>query len=257
MPKYGYVVVEGPHDVELVYRLLSPFGLSRVRLESELDPFFGDLVPRTFPHGGDLQKRVPVPLFLQSDTHAVAVHSATGDSRLVQTIEETAVVLDRGSFTGIGVLLDSDSDVPPVTRYAAIRDALREKGFALPEHPGHVGGDAPRLGAFVLPDCASSGTLETVLLECAGNVYPTLLASASAYVDGALAHGTLSEQDRREVMKPAGRNKAIVGSIASVLKPGRAVQVSIQDNRWLRGENLELPSVKAIQTFLTSLLELP
>ena len=46
MPKYGYLVVEGPHDVEFVYRLLSPFGMSRVRLEKDLDPFFSPLIPR-------------------------------------------------------------------------------------------------------------------------------------------------------------------------------------------------------------------
>jgi hypothetical protein len=35
MPKYGYLVVEGPHDIELVYRLLSPFGVDASRLLSE------------------------------------------------------------------------------------------------------------------------------------------------------------------------------------------------------------------------------
>ena len=33
MRKYGYLIVEGPHDVEFVYRLLSPFGLERVQYE--------------------------------------------------------------------------------------------------------------------------------------------------------------------------------------------------------------------------------
>ena len=37
MPKYGYLVVEGPHDIEFVYRILSPLGFKRVRLESELE----------------------------------------------------------------------------------------------------------------------------------------------------------------------------------------------------------------------------
>ena len=38
MPKYGYVVVEGPHDVELVYRLLSSHGLARIQQLAALDP---------------------------------------------------------------------------------------------------------------------------------------------------------------------------------------------------------------------------
>ena len=109
MPKYGYVVVEGPHDVELVYRLLRPQGLKRVQDFDQLDRYFVPLVPRSFPPAGDLQKRVPVPLFLQSVTHAVAVHGAAGDTRLIQTIEENAKLLDPGSLTGVGVVLDSDS----------------------------------------------------------------------------------------------------------------------------------------------------
>jgi len=68
MRKYGYLVVEGPHDVELTYRLLSSFGMSRVHLEKDLDRFLSPLIPREYPPGGDLQKRMPIPLFLQSET---------------------------------------------------------------------------------------------------------------------------------------------------------------------------------------------
>lgn len=76
MPKYGYLVVEGPHDAEFVYRLLSPFGMKRVQLVANLDPFFVELTRIEYPPDGDLEKRMPVPLFLQSATHAVAVHRA-------------------------------------------------------------------------------------------------------------------------------------------------------------------------------------
>lgn len=109
MPKYGYLVVEGPHDVEFVYRLLSPFGMSRVRLEKDLDPFFLPLIPRDFPPDGDLQKRVPIPLFLQGATHAIAVHSAAGETRLIETVEERSITIDYSGLTGIGILLDSDT----------------------------------------------------------------------------------------------------------------------------------------------------
>ncbi len=40
MPQYSYLAVEGPHEVEFVYRLLRPFGFNRVRLETNLDSFF-------------------------------------------------------------------------------------------------------------------------------------------------------------------------------------------------------------------------
>ena len=55
----------------------------------------------------------------------MAVHSAVGDTRLIQTVEENATLLDRASLTGIGVILDSDSMVSPAVRHSAIRDGLR------------------------------------------------------------------------------------------------------------------------------------
>jgi hypothetical protein len=257
MPKYGYVVVEGPHDVELVYRLLRPYGMTRVQHFASLDPFFVPLVPRSFPPDGDLQKRVPVPLFLQSATHSLAIHNAVGDTRLIQTVEENSTLLDPASLTGIGIILDSDSIVSPGQRYVAIRDSLSSKGYSPPDDPGVVSPGPPRLGAFVLPDNRSGGTLEDVLLDCAQHAYPFLLSMATAHVDAALVDGSLNADDKRDLLKPAGRNKAIVGSMASILRPGRAIQVSIQDNRWLRDTALALPRVKAVQDFLLSLFDLP
>jgi hypothetical protein len=257
MPKYGYLVVEGPHDVEFVYRLLSPHGLTRVQFMASLDPFLLPLVPRSFPPGDDLQKRVPVPLFLQSGTHAVAVHSAVGDTRLIQTVDENTALLDQAILTGIGLVLDADLAVMPGDRYVAIRDGLRTKGYPMPDDAGVVSTGPPRLGAFVLPDNMVGGTLEDLLMDCARDVYPTLLATATTHVDSASRDATLAPDDLRELRKAAGRNKAIIGSMASVLRPGRAIQVSLQDNRWLRDTALALPRVRAVQSFLEELLELP
>jgi hypothetical protein len=90
MPKYGFLVVEGPHDVEFVYRLLSPRGMRRVQMEADLDPFLRPLIPKDYLPGGDLQKRMPTPLFLQSGSHAVAIHSAEGDTRVLRLSRRTA-----------------------------------------------------------------------------------------------------------------------------------------------------------------------
>jgi Protein of unknown function (DUF3226) len=256
MPKYGCLVVEGPHDAEFVYRLLSPFGMRRIRTEPDLDPFFRPLIPRRYPPDGDLQKRMPTLLFLQSGSHVVGIHTALGDTRLIQTVQEDAVVIDFNRLTGIGILMDSDTGKSPADRYATIRDGLRGNSLAFPDASGIVSVAAPRLGAFVLPDNQTQGTLEDLLLECAGQVYADLLSSATAHVDAALQDQSLSTEDLAELRKPAGRGKAIVSSVASVLRPGRAIQVSIQDNRWLRDMTLTLPRVRAVQDFLVNLLEL-
>lgn len=256
MRKYGYLVVEGPHDVEFAYRLLSPHGLRRVQYMKDLDPFFYPLIPRDFPPNDDLQMRVPVPLFLQSGTHAIAVHSAVGDSKLVSSIEVTCAVIDRGALTGIGLLLDSDKAIPALARYTEIRKQMNKKGFALDDTPDVILKDSPKLGAFVLPDNATQGTLEDLLLDSASVVYPGLLASATGYVSSAMSIG-LTADDLTEINKPAGKNKAIVGAMASILRPGKAVQVSIQDNRWLKGDALLCPRIKETQNFLSALFDLP
>ncbi|MCX6141687.1 MAG: hypothetical protein NTZ35_00560 [Ignavibacteriales bacterium] len=256
MPKYGYIVVEGPHDVEFAYRLLRPFHLSRVQLEADLDPFFEPLIPRKYPPDGDLQKRMTTPLFLQSDTHAVAIHSAIGDTRLIQTVEENADRIDMTQVTGIGIILDSDNAIIAADRYAIIKEGMQAKGFALPQAAGTVAAGPPKLGAFVLPDNHNAGTLESLLIECAQQVYPNLLQSAITHVNSVSADGTLMADDLEDFNKPAGRNKAVVGTIASILRPGKSVQVSLQDNRWLRDAALNIARVKAVQDFLVSLLEL-
>jgi hypothetical protein len=176
MRSHSYLVVEGPHDVEFVYRLLSPFGLRRIQYENQLDNAFHPLIPRNYPPNGDLQKRMPVPLFLQSESHAIAVHSAIGDSRLVDTVVENAT--------------------------------------------------------------------------------PGLLATSRSHVAAALQSSELTSDDLKDIQKPAGKNKAVIGAMASVLRPGKAVQVSLQDNRWLKGAALESPRIKAVQDFLKALFGL-
>ncbi len=257
MPKYGYLVVEGPHDVEFAYRLLSPFGFKRVQWEKDLDEFLDPLVPRKFPlDDGDLQKRIPVPLFLQSDSHAIAIHSAGGDSRLTEVVQENAVYLDHNQITGVGILLDSDHAVPALERFNGIKLTMQQLGVTLPNAPGFVQAGNPKYGVFVLPDNTVQGTLEELLLETASQVYPNLLASATQHIDNAYLENDLTGDDKKDVNKPAGRKKAIVGAMASLLRPGKSVQVSIQDNRWFRANALNIPRVKAVQDFLKDLFEL-
>lgn len=256
MPRYGYLVVEGPHDVEFAYRLLSPFGLDRVHRESELDSFFEPLIPRTFPYDGELQKRVPVPLFLRSDTHAIAIHSAVGDSRLVETIQENSLMIDYAELTGVGIILDTDREVSALKRYEAVKTKMTNLGFHLPEDPGMIADSSPKYGAFVLPDNESQGNLEDLLIECAQSAFPDLLSSARQHVTNARDDASFQDPKREDLRKPAEFGKAVVGAIATTLRPGRAVQTSIQDNIWLRGDNLELPKVKAVQDFLARLFEL-
>jgi hypothetical protein len=67
-------------------------------------------------------------------------------------------------------------------------------------------------------------------------------------------HTTSSSEENAKVLGSAALT-GIGVVLDCILRPGRAVQVSLQDNRWLRDTALGLPRVRAVQEFLMNLLE--
>jgi hypothetical protein len=247
-------VVEGPHDEAALGRLLRLRKLEAVTKLSALDSFWERLVPRTFPHRDDLRARVPVPSFYASNSYSVGILSAVGIDNLVRTANTSLLLLPDG-LSGLGLVLDSDDrDVAVSWR------TLQTQLSGLGDRAGSVcvGLNGMRIGGFVLPDNQSSGTLEAMLLECAEVAYPTLLSTARAFIEPLDPHDTSifsSSKERQDLAKPSGKDKAIVGAIANVLRPGKAVQVSLQDNRWLRDpECLKLAKVAALLNFVDAVI---
>ncbi len=266
---YGLLVVEGPHDAEFAARLLDVRGFKRIRNLSDLSqryPLWKNLVPTKFPHDDDLLKRMPVPVFFGNSTHSIAILNAGGDSRLVEAVKDSLDFLDEpGSgdrVIGVGLLIDADWDKKKsaLVRFEKLKRDLDAKrlrfGLAFPESPGIVLQGMPRAGIFVLPDNTSAGTLEVLLLQCADDVYPEVKTAAQNYLSNAKQTKNLDEKDLKELNKPAGFAKATVACIASVLKPGKAVQNSLQDNRWLDEPLARLPGVAAVQRFLFDVFDL-
>jgi len=247
-----YLVVEGPHDAAFVGKILSQHGIHRVKMLADLDPFWRRLVPTTFPHKDDLLARVPVPTFYTGEARSIAVHVATGDSRLVKTIEESLGILPSAPQS-VGLVLDADSSAPD-DRYTAVSNALKNEGLqAAPLGTASVG----QVGVFVLPDNSNHGTLEDVLLQCAAINYPSLLQQATGFVTPILgdmpAAGLSSKEDQKFLKKRSGQSKAVISAMGSILRPGKAIQVSLEDNRWLEGGALRLPVVDAFVSFLRQL----
>lgn len=266
---YGLLVVEGPHDVEFAARLLHVRGFQRISKHTDLKqryPLWKNLVPTKFPHDDDLQKRMPVPVFFGNATHSIAIVSAGGDSRLAKAIMDSLDNLeepDAGDrVVGVGLLIDADMDKTKsaLMRFEKLRSELDKErlrfGVTFPTSPGIVMQGMPRAGIFVLPDNANPGTLEKLLLQCADDVYPDVKTAALNYLSSAQQAKELKERDLKELHKPAGFDKATVACIASVLKPGKAVQTSLQDNRWLDEPLARLPGVVAVQRFLFDVFDL-
>lgn len=255
---YALFVVEGPHDEAVLGRLLRVRHLSAISDMSALDVFWHRLVPTRFPHKNDLRARVPVPSFYASGDYSVAVLSAVGIDNIANTVEASLTQLTEGVH-GLGIVLDSD-DREVASAWTALQTRLPELGLGDRAGSVCVGTNGMRVGGFVLPDNQSSGTLEAILLECAEVAYPTLLSAARAWIDPLNPRDTSifsNPKERQDLTKPSGKDKAIVGAIANVLRPGKAVQVSLQDNRWLRDpECLKLPKVAALGAFVDAVIGL-
>lgn len=258
--KRAFIAVEGPHDVELVGTLLASLdkAFKRLKLKSEVDSSWYSLIPTSFPIRDDIARRVPVPIFFQSPTHSIAVMVGGGDGSLVKLIEENRIQLAKEPDM-FGLVMDADRR-DPSERWTTVRAKLLRKipSLSLPSTLGEVESGPPRFGVFMLPDNTSPGTLEDLLVEAAAEVYPTFLKEARTYltkVDESFKE--LEVDERKDFEKPAGRAKATVACISAILKPGKAIQVSIQDNRWFRdARTLQLPRIAAVRRFLATLLEL-
>lgn len=249
----SYFVVEGPHDVQVIGRLLRERELQRIRLMEDVDPYWQKLIPRGFPHKGDLLKRVPAPTFFLSDGYSVAVQAAGGDAESIsKTIRSSFLTLDSPP-DGVGVVVDADFEIEPHAVWSGFSGKFPDDIDDIGSEPGGVGTSLPRTGIYVLPDNSSQGTLEDVLLPCAQRAYPALtevMTNAINPLDPDDQDIFPRSSDRKQFKKPAGRKKAIIGAVANLLRPGKAVQVSIQDNGWLRRDALDLQLVKSLQRFV-------
>jgi hypothetical protein len=257
------LLVEGPHDLEFCARLLKPIGFHRIQQYEALKglhPFWLPLVPERWPQRGDLLARHPVPVFFSNPNgQSVAIINAVGLSKLATRLGIDLAILTTPPDS-IGIVLDADDAGTPQNRHAELVQAIAARPepeaaqLKLPEKPGLVSDGPPRCGVFVMPDNESSGTLEDLLLEAGGQAYPALRDAATDYLQGIDDVQGLTADDLEEFSKPAGRKKATIAAMASILKPGKAIQVSIQDNRWLDAAAIQLPRIKEANRFIRELL---
>jgi hypothetical protein len=261
--KRAYFVVEGPHDVEFVGRLLKFWGLKRVQQEKKLHDFWRPLVPTTYPPQGDLLRRVPVPTFLASADVEVAVNAAVGDSQLARMLnaELGSATFEASALDAVALVLDAD-DKAPLARWTGLRTQIAvPTGFplVLPAEPNTVSTSRIRGGALVLPGDGRQGTLETLLLETGALAYPTFLREAEEFVR------RLDQEARVDALAAelvdfdtsSGRRKAHVAAAAVALRPGKAIQTSIQDNRWIDEAARAVPALAACLDFVARILDVP
>jgi hypothetical protein len=251
--KYAYLVVEGPHDVEAIGRILKKHDFKRIENEGSLDDYWSPMIPRNFPIDGDLLRRVPVPTFFQKEGYSVAVHVAGGVNKIPKTLRLTLLNLnnsaEKDNLSAIGIFLDADKTLAIECCKEICGKISDVPEFSRIKKPGKVEIMDQRIGVFVFPNNNDDGTLENVLIECAEVVYPNLLSAASNYIRSI-------DLSFKQKWGQSDESKVIVGCIANVLRPGKSNQVSIQDNEWISQSTEHLSSVRKLNQFIIDLLGL-
>jgi hypothetical protein len=258
---FTYLVVEGIHDAQFLLKLLEFGGFRHQIKEPDVDAFWKPLIPPYTRTQDDLHARVPTPFFASHDNASVCLQYAEGDTKIINTVEVALLQLDKKARrpSSIGIFLDADAESPALKRYTtfALKFAakFRDLNIAMPELPGQVRKlGALKAGAFVLPDNTAPGALEDILLDCASIEYPEITSAANAYVER-IEGANLEDRELKDLTKASVRAKVVVSTIASVLKPGKAIQVSVKGNRWLSSRTVAQPKIAAIQTFLATLMQ--
>jgi len=243
MVKYAIVGVEGNHDQAFVGRVLKYLGWKQFDgQEKKLDPFWRKFIPR-YPRKGNLYKRLDMPSIWFDDRLSVAVYVGEG-SNLNQNLDD--ILQNNPEYKhqvdAFGIVADSDrTNAVEVARHYA--DSLKAHFPNFPDRPGIVDRNSPRTGMYILPDNSSTGVLDTLLCRCGAVIYPEYMSRAHSYLD------QFSDRERRELKwKPFDNEKALIATVASILKPGKTNTASISDNCWICQDTVE--QVAELQNFV-------
>lgn len=241
-----YIVTEGVHDVAYLSCILrKKFDFKQAGTVDELGRVYRDWIGSfKWPHDRRIDRAsVPAPEIYVRPGVEVALSNAGGiteiQKRLALDLEYFAK--EGHSLDAIGVVLDADTGLAPVARSkemnAALEATLVDTRLLRPR----------RTGVLVLPDDIQPGTLEDVLIPLGKRVYPDLFESAARHVQAAMnSLGALKSDERKEISKPSGAKKALLSCVAAVLKPGKAIQVTLKDNRWISPETLSAAELAPI-----------
>jgi hypothetical protein len=259
--KYSLVVVEGPDDQAAIGRVLRLLGFDKFNGRDEnLDTFWENLKP-IYPKKGDLYKPLSMPHIYTSRSHSVAIFNGEGKNNI--PVEAATIYLSYGlSLHAIGLVLDADGQQAQRVVERGIQDlqkAAQQRGTVFPPvsgEPGKIMLGNPRTGFHVLPSKIEAGiSLDSILVECASVIYPDYMLHAGHYLDDVAQHITDSHTNR--LKQTPHREKVLVASIVSVLKPGSGNAPSIAQDRWISEQTINaIPELILLKQFLIDLLEL-
>ncbi|MDJ0580036.1 DUF3226 domain-containing protein [Crocosphaera sp.] len=251
--QYALIGVEGNHDQVFVAKVLKElFNFQEFNGdELELEKFWKKFVPTYPPKNGKLYKRLDMPSILFNDKLSVGIYVGEG-ANLIKNLTLKLSDIDIDNLSVFAIVADADENSPQEV-VQSYYDRLKEYFPNFPLNPGEIVNNTPRLGIYILPNNSNQGVLETLLFQCGEVAYPDYIKRANNYID------QFTEEERKKLKlkwKPFDKQKAIIATIVSVLKPGKTNTVSIKDNKWISKTTKEqVPELANFVNFLEELLK--
>jgi hypothetical protein len=245
--------VEGNHDQAFLAKVLRELlGFSKCEDQHDLDDLWRKFIPVYPPKTGRLFVRLDMPSILQTDTVSVAIYAGEG-SKLVSNLKDKLSDINYSNdLSAFAIVADADKQKPA----EVVKKYYNELQEYFPDFPcevsatGAVTESTPKLGIYILPNNVDQGVLDSLLCACGEVAYPTYMERAISYIS------QFSEEEIKKIKwKPFDREKAIIATIASILKPGKTNTVSISDNAWFNIQTeQEIASLGNLTSFLKQLL---
>ena len=256
--RFILIITEGPHDVAAISKVFRVRGYEEINNKNEIPYALQRTIPTTYPfqENGWMDRGVPRPCFLKYGNCYIVIINAGGVDIIGDSLSRFMDLTSLETLQmlqGIAIIADMDIDTLETKQKRIIKQILNIEGITAKIVEPLEGlvfkeDESFPLKLFFFPDNNVKGTLEILLLDGARAQYQDLYCEAVEYIDRAKKNYKLRNSDGL---------KATVGVIANVLKPGRANQVSIQDDKWFTKESLDIvPSHSLFAVFLDSLLKL-
>jgi hypothetical protein len=256
--------VEGNHDQAFLAKIfckLLGFSEFKGKLTELEEPLWRKFVPTYPSKSGNLYTRLSMPSIVYNDIFSVAIYVGEG-SNLIQNLttkltdisELTDISDDSISLFAFGIVVDADNKLPAEIAqeyHKSFKDFFSDFPATVSQN-GSVIESLPRLGLYILPNNQTQGVLDTLICACGEVAYPEYMIRAKSYVN----QFSLEEMKQMN-WKPFDKEKAIVATVVSVLKPGKTNTTSIKDNKWISAETeQQIPDLQNLINFLKNLLNL-
>lgn len=242
MTRRIYILVEGVVDAAFLAKILeSHFNLVRVRYQNDLGAWEEFQKRFVFPKAqagrvdiADFSIRSPEYFRSVDASVLVALRVGNGD-QIWRDLEIDLRLLEREAPPNIIAIVGDADAAEPAQRLVEWQKRLGSLDLPIPERLAALsaGKGELRVGLFLFPNAGAKGTVEDLLIALGRQAYPTLQGKSESFV-GSVEDGDLpAPSDARGFSSFAGKNKAVIGAMTAILKPGFATPRTVRDDGWL------------------------